>query len=290
MSRSDVNQTTLAFDLGGTKIDICRMSKVGRIVERRRVLTAELGPGEPAFLHRAFALFSEHVSESDTKIGLSWNAPVHQERLTQSSLLGGAIEVDLGGLLRERFPDRQVQVESDVHAMALGEFRFGYGAQFSPFVLINLGSGAGFAYHDDRDVMRGHLGGAGLVCQERRWVEEISDHLTMDYLLSGRGVSLLFERLTGEQRPAIEIARSATENPAAQAVFDIIGHHFGHYLATLARMLNPKAFLLAGSVAQASGLFLARASEIADAILEPACKPDRIAVSKLEAPACQGLA
>ena len=88
--------TTLAFDLGGTKIDICRMEKDGGVISRQRVSTAELEPGTPAFLDRAFSLFSEHARESDTKIGLSWNAPVHHMRLTQSSLLGGPVEVDLG--------------------------------------------------------------------------------------------------------------------------------------------------------------------------------------------------
>lgn len=285
-----MNATTLAFDLGGTKIDICRMQKDGDVISRQRVSTAELEPGTPAFLDRAFSLFSKHVDSSDTKVGLSWNAPVHGMRLTQSSLLGGPIEVDLGALLRDRFPGREVQVESDVHAMALGEGRFGIGSGLSPFVLINLGSGAGFAYHDGRDVMRGHSGGAGLVCQERHWVSEVNAELSMDYLLSGRGVTLLYERLAGVHLAAADVALLFNEDEVARKVFGIIGHHFGHYLVTLGRMLNPRAFILAGSVANASELFLSNAVEIAKRNLEPACQPELITVSRLEAPACQGLA
>ena len=138
--------------------------------------------------------------------------------------------------------------------------------------------------------MRGHLGGAGLVCQETRWVDEISAELTMDYLLSGRGVSLLYERLAGMRLAAADVARRFHQDEMARKVFGIIGHHFGHYLVTLGRMLNPRAFILAGSVTNSSELFLSNAVEIAERNLEPACRPELITVSRLETPACQGLA
>ncbi len=281
--------TTIAFDLGGTKIDICRMTGDGAFVLRERVATASLSPGNPAFLGKAFDLFEHYVTPEDQKIGLSWNAPVHNERLTQSSLLGGPIAVDLGGMLRERFGTRTIQVESDVHAMALGEFKFGIGAVNTPFILINLGSGAGFAYHDGHEVMRGYLGGAGLVSQEERWVEEVGGWISMDYLLSGRGVSLLHQRLDGQDLPAAHVARRAETDQTATKVFEIIGHHLGHYLVTLARMFNPKAFVLAGSVSHASDLYLAKAKRIAFDNLEPACRPELITVSSVEAAACRGL-
>lgn len=280
--------TTIAFDLGGTKIDICRMTGDGTLVFRERVATDSLCPGNPEFLGKVFDLFGKYVLPQDTKIGLSWNAPVHQQRLTQSSLLGGPITVDLGGMLRERFAHREIQVESDVHAMALGEFKFGVGKTQAPFVLINLGSGAGFAYHDGCDVMRGYLGGAGLVCQEERWVEELQCNLSMDYLLAGRGVALLHERLGGSAMPAAQVAGRADHDAIAAKVFDIIGHHFGHYLVTLGRMFNPRAFVLAGSVAKAADLFLPKATQIALDRLEPACRPDLITVSTVEALACRG--
>ena len=285
-----MDDTTIAFDLGGTKIDICRMDKRGTILEHHRVPTIDLQPGTPAFLDRAFDLFAEHVSDGDSKIGLSWNAPVFEGRLTQSSLLGGPVDIDLGAMLRQRFAGRDVQVESDVHAMALGEFRFGTASSFSPFVVINLGSGAGFAYHDGDDVMRGHLGGAGLVCSESRWVQELNETVTMDYLLSGRGIALLYERLSSKRLTAAEVAGLAETDATARQVFDIVERHFQTYLITLSRMLNPKGFVLSGSVARAAHLFLPRATAYAAAQLEPACQPDTIIVSQLEAPACQGLA
>src|SRR5690349_3111680 len=102
------------------------MRKDGSILLRDKVATASLEPGSPTFLGRAFDLMAEYVTDGDDKIGLSWNAPVHEGKLTQSSLLGGPIAVDLSGMLTDRFK-RSVQVESDVHAMALGEYRFGAG-------------------------------------------------------------------------------------------------------------------------------------------------------------------
>lgn len=281
--------TTIAFDLGSTKIDICRMTKAGEILSHDRVRTADLAPGSPEFLPRAFELFATHVADQDDKIGLSWNAPVHRGRLSQSSLLGGRVDVDLGAMLRERF-GRDVQVESDVHAMALGEYRFGAGATAAPLLLVNLGSGAGLAYHDGT-LMRGHLGGAGLVCNETRCVPQIGEILTLDYLLSGRGVSLLHERLSGRSVPAAEVARQAEDRQAdAVRAFGIFAEHFGTYLVTLCRIFNPRTIVIAGSVGLAAPFYLDRALAILAEQVEPACRPDSVRVTTLEAPACRGLA
>lgn len=279
--------TTIAFDLGGTKIDICRMRPDGSFVFRDRVATASLEPGCPEFLGRAFALFERYVNSGDDKIGLSWNAPVHEGRLTQSSLLGGRIEVDLGKLLSQRFAQRN-QVESDVQAMALGEYRFGQGRAAAPLIVINLGSGSGFAYHGDV-LMRGHAGGAGLVSQERCHVAEIGESLIMDHLLSGRGVSLVYARLAGAERTAAEIHRLAPGDAQAARTFEIIGKYLGQFLVTLARHFNPKTFVLCGSVAQAAPHFIDVARAVVREQAEPACQPDAIVVSQLEAAACRGL-
>ncbi|VTZ65822.1 ROK family protein [Sinorhizobium medicae] len=281
--------TTIAFDLGGTKIDICRMTKFGEILWRQSVATSDLEPGDPSFLDRAFALFAEHVCEGDDKIGLSWNAPVHEGRLTQSSLLGGRINVDLAQRLKQAF-SCDVQVESDVHAMVLGEYRFGIGAAAAPILLINLGSGAGIGYHDGR-LMRGNTGGAGLVCLEKRYIPEIGESLILDQLLSGRGVARVHEKLTGATLAAAEVASRASQgDDAALETFAIIARQFGAYLVTLSRLFNPRSIVLAGSVSRAAPLFLDAAKDILEREVEPACRPELVTVSALAAPACVGLA
>jgi len=284
-----VAPTTIAFDLGGTKIDICRMTKAGEILSRKSVATASLGPGEPSFLERAFHLFHDNVCDSDDKIGLSWNAPVHQGRLTQSSLLGGRINVDLADRLRQKF-DRDIQVESDVHAMVLGEYRFGIGPAAAPILLVNLGSGAGIGYHDGQ-LMRGNTGGAGLVCLEKRYVHEVGETFILDHLLSGRGVARLYEKLAGRAMSASDVADAAgAGDEFALRTFAIVADQFGAYLLTLSRLFNPRSIVLAGSVSRAAPLFLDRAKAILEREIEPACRPDLVTVSALASPACVGLA
>ncbi|WP_040638580.1 ROK family protein [Microvirga lotononidis] len=263
------------------------MGKDGSILVRDKVATASLEPGSPSFLHRAFNLMAEYVTDGDDKIGLSWNAPVHEARLTQSSLLGGPISVDLGGMLVERFK-RSVQVESDVHAMALGEYRFGAGRSGLPFLLINMGSGAGLAYHNGT-LMRGYSGGAGLVCSELFDVPEIGEKVIVDRLLSGRGVAHVYHRLTGATLTAAEVTERVMDDPAAVRTFEIISTYLGRYLVTMCRIFNPKTIVFAGSVARASQHFLPDAIRYANDVLEPACLPASIVASTLEAPACRGL-
>lgn len=279
--------TTIAFDFGGTKIDIRRMRPDGSFAFSSRAATADLGPGRPGFLDAALELIARHVSDQDRKIGLSWNAPVHEGRLTQSSLLGGRVEVDLAGQLAQRF-SQQVQVESDVHAMALGERRFGIGSGVSSFVVVNMGSGSGIAYHDS-SLMRGAAGGAGLVSQERFYVAEIDEWLIMDNLLSGRGVTLLYQRLTGRTRTAVDLHSLAATDSAARKVFQLIGLYLGRFIVKLARILNPQCFVLCGSVARAAPLFIDITRDVVRSEIEPACLPTAILPSELEAAACLGL-
>jgi len=280
--------TTLAFDFGGTKIDICRLSKLGEILEKTKIKTADLEPGHVSFLERALVLFSQHIKKSDDKIGLSWNAPVHEGRLIYSSLLGGQVNIDLDLLLRQKFR-RRAQVESDVHAMALGEYRFGLGTEAAPFVLVNLGSGFGIAYHD-QCLMRGISGGAGLICKEKYFVPDIDQHVILDHLFSGRGISYLHHAMTGERLTAHALADKALGGDIQAArPFQIMAPLFGSMLVSLSRLFNPKSIILAGSLTKASALFLPMALEILGEQVEPACRPHQIILSKLAAPACLGL-
>jgi len=250
--------TTLALDFGSTKIDICRLAKSGKIMQHSQVKTQDLEPGHPDFLQRAFDLIAHHLDDSDDKIGLSWNAPVHEGRLTQSSLLGGKIDVNLTLLLSQKF-HRCVQVESDVHAMVLGEYRFGIGQQDgAPLLLINLGSGAGIGYHGE-SLMRGFRGGAGLVCMDEYYMPEIREMVILDHLFSGRGITHLYHHLTGQTRTA------------------------------MAQLFNPKTIVIAGSVAKAQDLFLPQARQILREKIEPACRPQQVTISQLTALACLGL-
>jgi predicted NBD/HSP70 family sugar kinase len=263
------------------------MLKDGQILSREKVDTEKLAPGSPTFLDRVFSLFALHIEDCDTKIGVSWNAPVFRSKLTQSSLLGGRIDVDLGDMLTRRF-DRDVQVESDVHAMAIGEHRFGAVQSSEPFILLNLGSGAGLAYHEGT-LMRGYRGGAGLVSRETRYVGEIGENVNIDNLLSGRGVSFLYNRLTGESISSALVAERLGNDPKADLCFHILGTHLGAYMISLSRLFNPRTFVLAGSVTAAAPNFLDNAKEILFGTIEPACRPDAVVVSQVEAVACRGL-
>ena len=281
-------KTSLCIDLGSTKIEICRIAPTGEICSRTRFSTATLEPGSPDFLERVSVLIETHLSHSDQKLGVSWNAPIHHERLTYSTLLGGECDVNFGTFFRQRFA-LEVQVESDVHAMALGEFRFGSGPGSAPFVFVNLGSGSGFAFHDGVQLMRGYQGCAGLVCHEKRMVSEIGEPVIMDNLLSGRGLSLLYRKIAGETISAHEVVDRLPDDSLAQRALSILGHHLGHFMTTLARFFNPRSIILGGSVSCAHQHFLPVALETMSEHIERMCRPEKVFVSEIEAPACRGL-
>jgi glucokinase len=278
---------TLAIDLGGTKIDLCRVSAEGRILWHKRVPTCTLQPGSMSFFGRVLDLVDAHLEDSDARIGVSWNTVVKDGRISRASLLGGEANIDIGKAFSSRF-QRPVRVESDVHAMARGEHAFGVGSRYPSFLLINMGSGFGIAYHDQR-VMRGHTGSAGAVWQERHYVPEIGEHIILDQLLSGRGLARLYSKLAGRVLSGVEVAGLVGRDQHVETAFAIIARHLGAFLVSASRLFDPAAIVLTGSVSKSASYFLPAAISRLNDEVEIARRPEAIVVSALEASACLGV-
>ena len=154
-------QRAVGIDIGGTKIVIAAVDAAGHIHARRSyetnsprgfsVCLAEMQTTIARVLAEA-----GWPAESLCGIGIGCTGPVSPQRGTihNPDTLPGWEDAEIVTLLREAFRV-EVRLENDADAAAVGEGRFGAGADTSPLVMITLGTGVGGAILVDGKIYRG---------------------------------------------------------------------------------------------------------------------------------------
>jgi glucokinase len=176
-----------------------------------------------------------------------------------------------------------VRVENDANAAAWAEARFGAGRDAESVIVVTVGTGIGGGVILDGRLLRGgngmageighlrlvpggHLCGCGqrgcweqyasgsaLVRDAREYVENTPDRARRLLNLAGGDPA----RLTGQH-----VTVAAQEgDPAALGCFADLGEHLGAGMASLAAVLDPEVFVLAGGVSEAGKLLLKPAKE-----------------------------
>ncbi|MFD8723161.1 ROK family protein [Streptomyces sp. NPDC059629] len=258
----------LGVDIGGTKISAGIVDAGGRLLARavlptpargakgdvyRTVvglagtLRARLGPHEPV-----------------TAVGIGCNGIVDFERgaVVAASLLPGWD----GAPVREELTDLlglPVTVDNDVNAFALGEQRWGAGADCSDVLYITVGTGVGGAVVTGRTVRRGthwaagELGhvpvalDSGVACSCGR-----PGHL--EGLASGPAITRDYARRSrdAEVRDLREVVRRARDDdPAAVAALGAGASVLGRAIAGMVHLLDVDAVVVGGGVMQIGDLY-----------------------------------
>ena len=154
-------QRAVGIDIGGTKIVIAAVDATGHIHARRgyetnstRGFTVCLAEMQ-ATITRVLAE-ANWAADSICGIGIGCTGPVSPQRGTIHNpyTLPGWEDAEIVTLLREAFRV-EVRLENDADAAAVGEGRFGAGADTSPLVMITLGTGVGGAILVDGKIYRG---------------------------------------------------------------------------------------------------------------------------------------
>jgi predicted NBD/HSP70 family sugar kinase len=167
-------------------------------------------------------------------------------------------DVSMGAKLRALFPV-PVQVENDTKAVALAERLFGACRGVDDFVVVHGGSGIGGALYLQGTLYRGvglagELGHMKVVahgqlcgCGGRGCLEAYVSEPAIRARLAERGRWLA---------DTAAVAHAAATDAVVREVLDEAGGMLGLAIANLANLLNPRRFVLAGSLAALSGWLL----------------------------------
>jgi len=158
------NKFSVGVDLGGTSIKFGLVSQDGKI-QKKMVLPTFADKGPAAVTKQIKKGVTALLKNNSKKIqGIGIGAP------GTVKLKKGTVEyppnfpnwgrVHLGKNL-EKLLKKNVYVENDANAAAIGELIFGIGKKTDSFIMVTLGTGVGGGIVFERKLFRGETGGAG---------------------------------------------------------------------------------------------------------------------------------
>ncbi len=247
----------LGVDIGGTKIQLSRIGTDYAVTPLRRVPTALLRRGTPAFAADLADLIRASMPVSASGAAVSLNGALRGSHVVYSSLMGGNVGFELADFLQERL-DCPVYVDDDIHAMTRAEAEIGHGRGYGSVTMLNMGTGIGVGAYEN-GVMRGKFG-AGLISEQHVYVEELGEHRILDLVTCGRGIKDLHRAFTGEIVEAVNVFAGARDNSAqCQRTVDVFARYVGVVLEMISKFYNPELIVLNGSIKHAAPQYLDKA-------------------------------
>lgn len=234
--------TTLAIDIGGTKIEVGVVDDEGRVLDRTRIATRALGDAEDLFDDLVAAVDVVGAASSAIRCGVGCGGPM---------TLGGRTVSPLNIPAWRSFPllDRlrahvgvPVHVDNDAKALALGEGWRGAARGETDFVamVVSTGVGGGIVSGgrllDGADGNAGHIGHVFVADGTSPWERHPAGLLESE--ASGTAIAVR----TG--RPAAD-ADEETRRRTGVLV--------GRAVASVANLLDLRLAVVAGSVALGYG-------------------------------------
>jgi len=267
---SKKRSSTLAFDLGGTKIAAAIIDDRGKILKRVQAST-ELRHGPKGIIDQLSKMGLDLLSNSPEidVVGLASAGPLDPARgvlLDPTNLLTrthGWGVVPLTRTLEKRFK-RKVYLENDAAAAALAELWVGSTQGYQNSMILTLGTGVGTGVIANGRPVRS---GRGLHTEAGHIIINFDDKTApcgcgnygcIEAYLSGVNFAKRMSRLAFNQNlTAKEISELAKGNhPIAQKAFEDYSTILAAAIASLAVVFSPEIVVFSGSFSKASSLYL----------------------------------
>lgn len=276
----------LAYDLGGTKVEVGIVSSTGKILAHQRVpVVSHLG--KSAVIQQLVELGQNLISSVPKKclisrVGIASAGPLHPARgilLDPTNLSGGKKgwdRVPIVSLLKRELK-LPVTLENDAAAAVLAEHWLGAAKNVSNAMILTLGTGLGTGIIANGKLVRA---GRGLHTEAGHLILNENDSTApcgcgnfgcAEAYLSGRNFALRFSKKYAGQFhksnwSAEEIAISARKKTkgdsaaqdrlAALRAFDEYATHMATLIHNAIVIYAPEVIILTGSFANTSDLFL----------------------------------
>ncbi len=257
----------IGIDLGGTQIRAALIDEEGTILSRAvRTTPAKSGAAAVVDVIRDAAAEAAGDLGFDGVDGIGVASPGPLDTIRGVTLglptISGFDNVPLRAMLGDAF-GRDVVLENDGIAAAIGEWRFGAGQGLSDFIYITVSTGIGGGVVAGGQILRGQKGMAGHV-----------GHLTLypDGIRCGCGnlgcwesyaagpafearANLAEGRTFGADAPSVFAAARAGDR-VASALVDVEARYLGLGLVSLLHLFNPQQIIMGGGICHHFDLLL----------------------------------
>ncbi len=261
----------IGIDLGGSKIALGLVDRVGSINARRRIDTAaERGLSD--VIERIAAEIDSlrsHLPPGEAIAAIGIGAPGPVDHISGDLLtlvnLPGISNTPFRSALSQRLA-LPVKLDHDAKVAALGEFHYGAGRERDSLIYIVLGTGVGAAIIYQGALLYGEGNSAGecghMTVDPQGHQCHCGSRGCLETYISGPALSRHYAAARGEQISGAEVAeRARASDETASAIMRSAGRALGIAIASLAMTLNIEGFVIGGSVAGAADLLLPPARE-----------------------------
>jgi glucokinase len=256
-TNSFISGLAVGVDIGGTNIRAGLVNQDGRVVGES--LTLPTGGNDKA------DIIIERILEAISAI-LKGNGIARSNILGIGMGVTGPLDIRKGIILEcpqlptlHFYPIRArimedmhipVLMNNDANALILGESIWGSGKGHHLVLGFTLGTGLGCAFVTNKELQLGKRELSGEI-----WPSPYKDVTIEDYV-SGRGISLMYQKISGQVKSALEIGELGEKGDQdALHVWCIFGEALGFAVSWTMNLLDPDIVIVGGSISNSFHLF-----------------------------------
>jgi fructokinase len=256
----------IGIDLGGTKIEVVALGDSGVPLVRHRVPTPAGNYLGILTTISELVDFAEKKSRQSATVGICTPGAIspldgHIKNSNSTILNGKALDVDIGAIL-----GRPIRIENDANCFALSEAIDGAAAAAPVVFGLILGTGVGGGVVVDKRILRGRNSIAGewghnplpwIADQERQQEPCYCGKFDcIETFLSGAGLSKEYNRRTGMELAAVEVAAAANAGDSkAVECLETYKRRLARALAGVINILDPDLIVLGGGLSNIPQLY-----------------------------------
>jgi len=272
------NDYYLAFDFGGTKIDVVIYDKDYKIINKLQE--------KSSFLNNEFnrlILFIEKIIRwvnnfNFKKVGVALNGWVKEGKILKWRQFKNFSQSIFYQFLK-KFKAEEIIIKNDVVAAAEAEKKFGFGKRYNSFLFVNLGTGLRVVYIENNHLVTGYNFLAGEIGLDTFFYE--NKETEIEEIFSGRVINKLSEKSENKLKP---------EDFFKSRKFK---ERFEKYLSkTIFRSLiyyNPQAIVFSGSIVKSKKYWMSGfLKNLKKQSYYKIFKPEKFLFSKIKYPQCLG--
>jgi Transcriptional regulator/sugar kinase len=272
------NDYYLAFDFGGTKIDVVIYDKDYKIINKLQE--------KSSFLNNEFnrlILFIEKIIRwvnnfNFKKVGVALNGWVKEGKILKWRQFKNFSQPVFYQFLK-KFKAEEIIIKNDVVAAAEAEKKFGFGKSYNSFLFVNLGTGLRVVYIENNHLVTGYNFLAGEIGLDTFFYE--NKEIEIEEIFSGRVINKILEKSKNKLKPE-DFFKSRR-----------FKERFEEYLAkTIFRSLiyyNPQAIIFSGSIVKSKKYWMSGfLKNLKKQRYYKIFKPEKFLFSKIKYAQCLG--
>jgi glucokinase len=248
----------LGIDVGGNHVKTALVGADGTIHDFQSYPTAQLKENGDFAGSLADVIAFKLLSHKEvSKIGIGLPGMISRDRKTPLDIpsIPELNQLPLQQILSLRFPEKEIFLENDANAAALGEFLFASQSLPSTFAFITLGTGIGSAVVLDGRIFSGGDGNGlelgHIPSRNDRHLEGNIGKQGIINLATVRLSEYKGETLIARDQPvsATKLVIAASEGDVlARRIFFEVGEILGEGLVSLIRILDVKTIVIGGGL------------------------------------------